>query len=116
IRYASELDAEDGLLPDPLEKALSGSGAVDRYRSVERALAEIELENLKSRVVDAYVSPLDFARVHARLGNKEEAIKYLDAAVKEPSPGIVFLKVDHVWDGIRDDLRFQDAIRRVGLP
>jgi serine/threonine-protein kinase len=116
IRQGSELDAEDGLLPDPLEKALSGAGGIDRYHAVERALAEIELENLKGRVVGAYVSPLDFARVHARLGNKEEAIKYLDAAVKEPSPGVVFLKVDHVWDSIRDDSRFQDAIRRVGLP
>jgi TolB-like protein/predicted Ser/Thr protein kinase len=116
IRQGSELDTENGLLPDLLEKALSDAGGVDRYHSVERALAEIELENLKSRVAGGYVSPLDFARVHARLGNKEEAIKYLDAAVKEPSPGVVFLKVDRVWDSIRDDSRFHDAIRRVGLP
>jgi eukaryotic-like serine/threonine-protein kinase len=116
IRRGSELDAQDGLLPDSLENALSAAGGIDGYRKVEKALAEIELENLKSRVVDAYISPLDFARVHARLGNKEEAIRYLDVAVKEPSPGVVFLKVDHVWDNIRDDARFQDAVRRIGLP
>jgi serine/threonine-protein kinase len=116
IRHGSELDTEDGLLPDSLEKAFSAAEGIDRYQNVQKALAEIELENLKNRVVDAYVSPLDFARVHARLGNKEEAIKYLDAAIKEPSPGVVFLKVDHVWDIIRDDSRFQDAIRKVGLP
>jgi serine/threonine protein kinase/tetratricopeptide (TPR) repeat protein len=116
IRRGSELDAQDGLLPDPLEEALSAARGIDGYRKVEKALAEIELENLKSRVVDAYVSPVDFARVHARLGNKEEAIGYLDAAVKEPSPGVVFLKVDHVWDTIRDDSRFQDGVRTIGLP
>jgi serine/threonine protein kinase len=116
IRRGSELDAQDGLLPDPLEEALSTARGIDGYRKVEKALAEIELENLQSRVVDGYVSPVDFARVHARLGNKEEAIGYLDAAVKEPSPGIVFLKVDHVWDTVRDDSRFQDAVRRIGLP
>jgi hypothetical protein len=95
---------------------LSAARGIDGYRKVEKALAEIELENLKSRVAEAYVSPVDFARVHARLGNKEEAIRYLDAAVKEPSPGVVFLKVDHVWDNIRDDSRFQDCVRRIGLP
>jgi serine/threonine protein kinase len=116
IRRGSELDAQDGLLPDPLEEALSTARGIDGYRKVEKALAEIELENLQSRVVDGYVSPVDFARVHARLGNKEAAIGYLDAAVKEPSPGIVFLKVDHVWDTVRDDSRFQDAVRRIGLP
>ena len=116
IRRGSELDAQDGLLPDALEEALSTARGIDGYRKVEKALAEIELENLKSRVADAYVSPVDFARVHARLGNKQEAIRYLDAAVKEPSPGVVFLKVDHVWDAIRDDSGFQDAVRRIGLP
>jgi serine/threonine protein kinase/TolB-like protein len=116
IRRGSELDAQDGLLPDPLEETLSAARGIDGYRKVEKALAEIELENLKSRVAEAYVSPVDFARVHARLGNKEEAIRYLDAAVKEPSPGVVFLKVDHVWDTIRDDSRFQDCVRRIGLP
>jgi TolB-like protein/predicted Ser/Thr protein kinase len=116
IRRGSELDAQDGLLPDSLEEALSAARGIDGYRKVEKALAEIELENLKTRVVDAYVSPVDFARVHARLGNKEEAIRYLDAAVKEPSPGVVFLKVDHVWDTVRDDSRFQGAVRRIGLP
>ena len=116
IRRGGELDAQDGLLPDPLEEALSAARGINGYRKVERTMAEIELENLKSRAVDAYVSPVDFARVHARLGNREEAIRYLDAAVKEPSPGVVFLNVDRVWDGIRDDSRFQDAVRRIGLP
>jgi len=116
IRRGSELDAQDGLLPDSVEEALSAARGIDGYRKVEKALGEIELENLKARVVEAYVSPVDFARVHARLGNKEEAIRYLDAAVKEPSPGVVFLKVDHVWDTVRDDSRFQDAVRRIGLP
>src|SRR5262249_23569848 len=79
IRRGSELDAPDGLLPDSLEEALSAARGIDGYRKVEKALAEIELENLKTRVLDAYVSPVDFARVHTRLGNKEEAIRYLDA-------------------------------------
>ena len=63
-----------------------------------------------------YVSPLDFARVYAQIGEKELAFKYLDAAFVDRSPGLVFLKVDRAWDGVRDDPRFAAAVKRVGLP
>jgi len=116
IKRASELDTEDGRLPDPLAEALSAAHGAEGYTQVEKVLAEIELENLRSRVAERYVSPLDFARVHARLGNKEEALRYLDAALKEPSPGVVLLKVDRAWDTLRDDSRFRDAVKRIGLP
>ena len=116
IRRGTELDADGGQLPDVLEEALSSAQGAEGHRQVERVLAEMELENLRNRVADGYVSPLDFARVHARLGNKEEALSYLDAALKERSPGVVFLKVDRTWDNIRDDARFQDAIQRIGFP
>jgi tetratricopeptide (TPR) repeat protein len=116
IRRGSELDIQDGLLPDLLDEALSSARGAEGYRQVEKVLAEIELENLRNRVAEGYVSPLDFARVHARLGNKEEALRYLDAALKERSPGVVFLKVDRAWDNIRNEARFVEAIKRVGLP
>ena len=116
VRRGSELDTEDGLLPDSLEDALSRARGAEGYHQIEKILAGIELENLRSRVMESYVSPLDFARVHARLGNKPEALTYLDAALKEPSPGVVLLKVDRVWDSIRDDPRFRNAIKRIGLP
>jgi TolB-like protein/Tfp pilus assembly protein PilF len=116
IRRGSELDTENGQLADPLADALSAARDADGYRRVEKVLAEMELESLRNRSLEGYVSPLDFARVHARLGNKEDSLKYLEAALKEPSPGVVFLKVDRVWDNIRDDSRFQDAIKEIGLP
>jgi hypothetical protein len=59
---------------------------------------------------------LDFARAYAQLGEKEPAFKYLAAAFVDRSPGLVFLKVDPAWDTVREDPRFQNAIRQVGLP
>ena len=75
-----------------------------------------ELEALQSRAATAYVSPLDFARAHAQLGEAEQAFSYFDAAFADRAPGLVFLKVDRAWDAIRDDPRFAAAVRRVGLP
>jgi hypothetical protein len=62
------------------------------------------------------VSPLDFARAYAQLGNKDQAFKYLDDAFGDRSPGLVFLKVDRAWDLVRDDPRFAAAVKQVGLP
>ena len=63
-----------------------------------------------------YVSPLDFARLYARLGDREQAFKYLDDAFIDRSPGLVLLNIDQAWDLVRDDPRFLDAIRKAELP
>jgi len=86
------------------------------YRQIDEAWVRLQLDELKERERTKYVSPLDFARAYAQLGNKEQAFKYLDAAFVDRSPGLVFLKVDRAWDPIRDDARFAAAIRQVGLP
>ena len=86
------------------------------YRQIEEALVRMQLEELREREKTKYVSPLDFARAYAQLGDKEQTFKYLDNAFVERSPGLVFLKVDRAWDLVRDDPRFAAAVRQVGLP
>jgi eukaryotic-like serine/threonine-protein kinase len=86
------------------------------YRRIDEAWVRLQLEALTEREKTKYVSPLDFARAYAQIGEKELAFKYLDAAFVDRSPGLVFLKVDRVWDSVRDDPRFAAAIRKVGLP
>jgi tetratricopeptide (TPR) repeat protein len=110
-RRAHQLAGDDSLL-----EAFTTASGEEGYRSIERMAIEQELDALSARAATAYVSPLDFARAHARLGNREEAFSYFDAAFAERAPGLVFLKVDDAWDLIRDDSRFAAAIRRVGLP
>ena len=86
------------------------------YRQIDEAWVRLQLETLKEREKTKYVSPLDFARAYAQIGEKELAFKYLDAAFVERSPGLVFLKVDRAWDKVREDPRFATAISKVGLP
>ena len=42
--------------------------------------------------------------------------RYLEKGFKDHRVGLVFLKVDYLWDKIRTDPRFADLVRRVGLP
>ena len=107
------LGETDNSLLEVLAKAHGAEG----YRQAEKAWAQHELETLATHAAaNLYVSPLDFARAHARLGHKEQAFAYLDAAFADRSPALVFLKVDHAWDSIRNEQRFEDAVKRVGLP
>ena len=86
------------------------------YRQIDEAWVRLQLEMMEERGKTNYVSPLDFARAYAQLGQTELAFKYLDAAFVDRSPGLVFLKVDRAWDLVRSDPRFAAAVRQVGLP
>jgi tetratricopeptide (TPR) repeat protein len=101
---------------DSLDDVIATAKGEDGYRAIQRAWVLLQLESLKARDATSYTSPLEFARIYAQLGDKDQAFKYLDAAFIDRSPGLVFLKVDHAWDLVRDDPRLSDAIRKVGLP
>jgi hypothetical protein len=98
-------------------KVLRSAQGEKGYRDVLRMDAQFELDEMADRAAaNHYVSPLDFARAHAQLGHKEQAFGYLDSAFSDRAPGLIFLKVDHAWDSIRDDIRFERAVKKVGLP
>jgi adenylate cyclase len=85
------------------------------YLAIQKREAELELEHLQMSAAQ-YVSSLDFARAHARLGHKDQAFSYLERAFADGSPGLALLNVDPVWESIRDDPRFAQAAARAGLP
>jgi hypothetical protein len=49
------------------------------------------------------------------MGNNDQAIASLEKAFAQHSNGLTGLKVDPVYDPLRDDPRFQNLLRRVGL-
>jgi eukaryotic-like serine/threonine-protein kinase len=102
---------------DSLGALLSTARGAAGWREIERDAVRIELESLGTRQASlAYVSPLDFARAHAQLGETEQAFQYLAAAFADRAPGLVFLRADRAWERMRKDPRFLSAVRRVGLP
>jgi tetratricopeptide (TPR) repeat protein len=63
-----------------------------------------------------YVSPSELAVFYAGLGDKEAAFESLERAYAAHDPQLQNLKVDPFLDPLRADPRFQDLVRRVGLP
>ncbi len=63
-----------------------------------------------------YVSPYYVASVYAALGNSKEALAWLERAYLQRANGLVFLKVDPEWDGLRFNPDFVDLERKLRLP
>jgi eukaryotic-like serine/threonine-protein kinase len=111
LRAAYELSQEVAGI-----RALEGAKTEQDYQEAEAVVSRATLESLEALARQRYVSPLDFAQLHARLGEKEKAFARLEEAVAERSVGLVLLRVDRAWDRIRDDPRFAALVRRVGIP
>jgi len=63
-----------------------------------------------------YVSPYEVAAIYVALGNNEQAFQLLEKAYTEHSFHFVNLNVSPHFKSVRSDPRFQDLVRRIGLP
>jgi tetratricopeptide (TPR) repeat protein len=77
----------------------------------ERAEAEKILQELLAR--HAWFHSV---LIYCGLGDRDEAFKYLEVAYRDHSPAMTTLLVDWRLDPLRSDPRFEDLLRRVGLP
>ena len=64
---------------------------------------------------ERYVSPQGFAIVHLGLGNKEQAMAWLEKAYDERAFEVLGFS-GALFDRLSDDPRFQDLLRRMRLP
>jgi hypothetical protein len=80
---------------------------------LDRARATLaELEGLRST---RYVSPYYLAPAFAAVGDRETGFSHLEKAFAERSDGMTFLTTDPNLDDLRQDPRFSELVRRVGL-
>jgi hypothetical protein len=61
------------------------------------------------------VDPIVIAQAYAGLGEKEEALIWLEKAYARHSNELVALKVGPAYDPLRGDPRFQNVLRRLRL-
>ena len=92
--------------------ALKNAYAAAGFKAVWRKELEFALEDAKTR----YVTPITMALLYANVGDKDRALKLLNQSYEERDGSLVYLNVDPHWDELRADPRFQDLLRRIGLP
>jgi len=63
-----------------------------------------------------YMSALVIARLYADLGDKEQALRWLNTAYQEHDWLLIGLNTYFPLDSLRSDPRFHELVRKVGLP
>jgi tetratricopeptide (TPR) repeat protein len=108
-----------------VNRALASSAGSTRARATlgyiygvsgKRVEAFKVLRELNAQSKKGYVSPYFIALVYAGLGQKDKVLESLERAYEERHPYLILLKVEPVFAGVRSDSRFQDLLRRIGLP
>ena len=56
------------------------------------------------------------AAAYARLGEKDAAFEWLERAFQEHALFLVFLKFHPLFEALHGDPRFNDLVRRIGIP
>jgi eukaryotic-like serine/threonine-protein kinase len=82
------------------------------YDEALKAWAEIWEQDVR----DGSVQPTSVAMLYARVGEKDKAMQYLEQGFREHTRAIINLKSEPQLDNLRSDPRFQNMIRRMGLP
>lgn len=107
-----------------LEKAVALSGRspavigvlVRAYAHAGRRTEAVRLlAELKRRQRTGYVPSAAFVNAYLGLGDNQQALAWLELAYKEHSMILQYVKVHPFFDPLRNDPRFADLVRRVGL-
>jgi serine/threonine-protein kinase len=78
----------------------------------KKAEAQAILNQIDALSKRRYVSPLYFAIVYAGLKDNDKAIEYLNKAFEARHPGLVLIRIEPMFDGLRNDERYQALIKR----
>jgi serine/threonine-protein kinase len=81
--------------------------------SGDRPKAEQILRQLEEMAKHQYVSSTAFADIHLGLGEKEKALDWLEIAYENQESACWYLKVDPIYDSVRNEPRFQALVQKV---
>jgi len=94
------------------EEALARGQAEAGYSGALSSLAEMMIERSRT----TFVTPWRIGTLYTRAGKNDEALEWLEKAYEAHDPNMTYIRVDPIFDGLRDDPRFQDLLRRMNFP
>jgi len=106
---------ESGPIPDKVVEAESEASASLGFAygmAGKQAEARAIIDQLDALSKHRYVSPLYFAIVYAGMKENDKAIEYLNKAYEARHPGLVLIRIEPMFDGLRSDERFKQLIKR----
>jgi len=104
-----------GPVPDQVVEAESEASASLGFAygmAGKQTEARAIISQLEALSKKRYVSPLYFAIVYAGLKDNDKATEYLNKAFEARHPGLVLIRIEPMFDGLRADERFKALIKR----
>jgi TolB-like protein/tetratricopeptide (TPR) repeat protein len=92
--------------------ALGSGRDAAAYREGMRRTGEAMVERSKS----AHVPAVRIARMFAHAGDADRALHWLERAFENREPSLLRIEIFWDWLDLHRDPRFQDLVRRIGLP
>ena len=85
----------------------------------QEALRRLDLRRLQrisEMEKDTYITPFSKAYLYASAGDVDKAMTWLETAYQEHDIGVLQLNITPMFDVLRADPRFDDLVKRIGLP
>ena len=82
----------------------------------KRAETEQQITELRDLAKTRYIRPYYIASIYAALGDKDKAFAELERSSEERDVYLSRVNSDPFMDPLRDDPRFRDLLKRMGLP
>ncbi|HJU91415.1 MAG TPA: protein kinase [Pyrinomonadaceae bacterium] len=90
-----------------LAQSLALSGKREEAMKIVAQLHEVSKQR--------YVPAFSFGIVYAALGDKDQALQWMERCLQDSAWEITLIKVDPAFDNLRSDPRFNDLVKRVGI-
>ena len=82
----------------------------------ERGMFQAMLKTQQKLYAEGQASPFVVAATAARLGRKEEAMRYLQASYRDHDPYFLSIRLDESMVALHDDPEFRKLVQLAGLP
>jgi len=114
--YLSEMKKEALIRHDAWLLAIQEGAAKAFAAHGAKGMFEGQLDQQKKAYAQGKLSPFYLAQTLSRLGNTEEALKYLQACYDRHAEEMVNIPTDPAFDNLQSIPAFQQLLVKVGLP
>ena len=85
-------------------------------RSGQAGEAKTWIADHEKRSETSWVPPVGFGLAHAALGDSDTAFEWFERSYQARDFWLVMMNVERLYDPLRSDPRFDDLVKRVGIP
>jgi len=114
--YLAEWRKEALLMHDPSSLALVTEAGKGFSAGGVKGMLESTLRLQKRQYARQQAAPFQLARTCSLLGNRQEAIQYLEISYEQHDASLLAVEADPAFDSLRDEAAYRELMARMNFP